>query len=196
MSAKGLTPKQQRFVDEYLIDLNATQAAIRAGYSEKTARSQGQRLLTDDDIAAAIQRAQDERAERTGIDAERVLQELGRIGFSDIRALFTPAGNLLPPEDWPDSIAAAVSSVEVVTRGLNGESHEETDGQPHGGALKRNRGTAVEYVHKIKLWDKNSALEKIAKHLGMFTERVQHDVTSDLADLLRELDGKTRGIPR
>lgn len=73
-----LTDKQQRFVDEYLIDLNATQAAIRAGYSEKTARSQGQRLLTNVDIKLALSAAQEERSERTKIDAAWVLQEAAR----------------------------------------------------------------------------------------------------------------------
>lgn len=70
-----LTPKQRLFVVEYLKDLNATQAAIRAGYSEKTARSQGQRLLTNVDIAAAIKKAIDERAEKIQIDAEWVLRQ-------------------------------------------------------------------------------------------------------------------------
>jgi phage terminase small subunit len=70
-----LTPKQRLFVVEYLKDLNATQAAVRAGYSEKTARSQGQRLLTNVDIAAAIKKAIDERAEKIQIDAEWVLRQ-------------------------------------------------------------------------------------------------------------------------
>ena len=68
-----MTPKQKTFVDEYLIDLNATQAAIRAGYSEATARSQGQRLLTNVDVAKAIQVAMDERSDRTEITADYVL---------------------------------------------------------------------------------------------------------------------------
>jgi phage terminase small subunit len=71
-----LTPKQERFVAEYLIDLNATQAAIRSGYSEKTARSQGQRMLTNVDIAAAIARAQGDRTERTNITQDYVLESI------------------------------------------------------------------------------------------------------------------------
>jgi len=69
-----LTPKQRLFVAEYLVDLNATQAAIRAGYSKKTAKSQGQRLLTNVDVAAAIQKAFEDRIERTEIDADYVLK--------------------------------------------------------------------------------------------------------------------------
>jgi phage terminase small subunit len=68
--------KHERFVEEYLIDLNATQAAIRAGYSEKTAKSQGQRLLTNVDIARAIARAQGERTERTNITQDYVLESI------------------------------------------------------------------------------------------------------------------------
>lgn len=69
-----MTPKQQRFVDEYLIDLNATQAAIRAGYSEKTARQVGAENLSKPDIAAAIEAQAQERSQRTKIDADMVLQ--------------------------------------------------------------------------------------------------------------------------
>ena len=75
----NLTPKQQRFVEEYLIDLNATQAAIRAGYSEKTARSIGQRLLTNVDIQKAIQEAQNKLSERTGITQEYVLINIQKV---------------------------------------------------------------------------------------------------------------------
>jgi phage terminase small subunit len=71
-----LNPKQEHFVAEYLIDLNATQAAIRAGYSKKTAKSQGQRLLTNVDIAAAVVRAQGDRTERTNITQDYVLESI------------------------------------------------------------------------------------------------------------------------
>lgn len=145
---------QRRFVEEYLVDLNATQAAIRAGYKESSAYSQGQRLLKHDEISSAISEAQQHRSQRTNVTADHVLKELSRMGFSDLRQAFDERGNLRRPEDWPEGLAAAVASVEVVTRNL-GEGE-------------------VEYVHKLKLWDKNSALEKIAKHLGMFVERHQH----------------------
>lgn len=74
--SKKLTAKQQRFVDEYLIDLNATQAAIRAGYSEKTARSQGQRLLTNVDIARVIKKAQSAISERNSVTQDDVIRGL------------------------------------------------------------------------------------------------------------------------
>jgi phage terminase small subunit len=74
----ALNPKRAAFVREYLIDLNATQAAIRAGYSPKTARAQGCRLLTDADLAAAVQEAQATRAERALVTAEDVIKGLRR----------------------------------------------------------------------------------------------------------------------
>lgn len=74
-----MTPKQELFIKEYLVDLNATQAAIRCGYSEKTAYSQGQRLLKDVEIGKAVQKAMDERAEKVGISAAKVLENIERI---------------------------------------------------------------------------------------------------------------------
>lgn len=153
----ALTDKQQRFVEEYLVDLNATQAAIRSGYSEKTAEQQASRLLSNVKIADAVAEAKCKRSERTEITQDRVLKELARIGFSDLRNCLTPSGHLVDPQDWDDDTAAAISSLEVVT---NRTSEKDEDGR-----------TPIEHTHKIKVWDKNSALEKIAKHLGMFVER-------------------------
>lgn len=89
-----LNEKQRRFVAEYLIDLNSTQAAIRAGYSAKTAKQQGSRLLTNADVQAAVVKAQTKRAERTEITQDRVLAELAKIGFADMRKLLRWTGNL------------------------------------------------------------------------------------------------------
>jgi phage terminase small subunit len=152
-----LTPKQHRFVKEYLVDLNATQAAIRAGFSAKTAEQAGSRLLRNVKVKAALEQEQASLAERTEITQERVLQELAKIGFADVRRMFTPGGNLLPPTDLNDDMAAAVQSVEVVVRRAPGGEQGE-----------------VEHVHKIKLNDKLGALTQIGRHLGMFTDRHEH----------------------
>ncbi|MDG4650102.1 terminase small subunit [Roseibacterium sp. SDUM158017] len=146
----ALTARQARFVEEYLIDLNATQAAIRAGYSEKTARSQGQRLLTNVDVETAIQEGKARRSERTEVTQDRVIAELAKIGFSDVRRMLTPSGSLLNPADMGDEIAGAIASVEVVTKRLPGAEGE----------------AEVEYVNKIRMWDKKGALETLLKHLG------------------------------
>jgi len=145
--------KRLRFRKEYAIDQNATQAAIRAGYSPKSAYSQGSRLLRNDEMRACIQADQIELAEKAGISASRVLNELGKIGFSDIRELLSANGNLIDVKDWPDEVAASVSSVELVTK---------------PGGLDDDGNRIVEHVAKLKVWDKNSALEKLAKYLGLF----------------------------
>ncbi len=83
----ALTEKQQRFVEAYLTNPNATQAAKKAGYSEKTAGSQGQRLLKNVDVAASLARAREERAERTKVNADIVIKELAKVGLSNVRNL-------------------------------------------------------------------------------------------------------------
>jgi phage terminase small subunit len=141
-----MSPRQRRFVEEYLLDLNATQAAIRAGYNPRTAGRYAHALLKKQEIAAALAEAQAQLSERTRISIDRVVTELARVGFSNLRRAFDHNGNLLRPEAWDDATAAAISSVKVATRNLG-------DGE-------------VEYVHEIKLWPKTAALDQLAKHLG------------------------------
>lgn len=155
----GLTDQQELFAREFLVDLNATQAAIRAGYSAKTANQQGARLLANVKVAARIRELMAERSERTEINADQVLEQLMRLGFSDIRELFAD-GALRDIAELSDGIAAAVSSVEVVTR-PTGEKDE--DGRP-----------IVDHVHKIRMTDKVRPLELLGKHLAMFVERREH----------------------
>lgn len=170
---KKLNDKQQRFVEEYLVDLNATQAALRAGYSKKTAYSIGSELLKKPEIQKALVTAKAERTKRTEITADRVLRELAKIGFSDIRKTISVGGNLISPSDWDDDTAGAISSIEVVTRPTTGK---DEDGN-----------TVVEHLHKINSWNKIAALEKIGKHLGMFVEKIEHSgqINIDARDSLK-----------
>lgn len=174
----SLSVKQARFVAEYLIDLNATQAAIRAGYSEKTAKQQGARLLTNADVLAAVQAGQREIVGECQVCAERVVTELGRIGFSDLRRAFTDEGGLRNPAAWDDATAASISSIKVVTR------------KPPGGG----EDAEVEYITEVKLWDKNSALEKLGKYFGMFREQLDVNVSTDLAEAIAA--GRRRAAER
>lgn len=160
-----LTAKQALFVEEYLVDLNATQAAIRAGYSEKTADVIGCENLGKPNIQSAIQGAMAARSERTNITQDRVLQELARLGFSDLRKTMTEGGALLDPQDWDDDTAASISAIEVVTT-YTGETDEDGRKVP-------------EYTRKIKTWDKNAALEKLAKHLGMYAPEKREHTSPD-----------------
>lgn len=146
-----LTPNQARFVAEYLIDLNATQAAIRAGYSTRTASVQGCRLLRNAQVAASIRAGQQRAAERTDIAEGRVLKELKFIAFSNISHYrVDAAGNVsLSPEAQPGAIAALASV----------KSRHRTD----------RRGTTHEV--ELKLWDKVGALELAGRHVGLFTDQ-------------------------
>ena len=152
---KPLSPKQERFVAEYLVDLNATQACIRAGYSPKTADVQGPRLLGNVRIAQAISAGQSKRLAKLNISAERVLGEIASIAFSDIRRWFDAEGRLLPIHQLPDDVAAALGTVEVI--------REKTIGQD----------TPIA-VLKVKAWDKVRALDMLAKHFGLVKERLEH----------------------
>lgn len=153
MAPRALSAKARRFVDEYLIDLNATQAAIRAGYSPAAAHNQGSRLMGRADVQAAIAAAQATRSRRTEITADRVVEELARVAFFDLRRVFRPDGALIPVADLPEEVAAALASVDLAT-------------------VAKGEG-AVEHIAKIKAADKLRALENLARHLGMFRERVE-----------------------
>ena len=151
MAAK-LTPKQRRFVNEYLIDLNATQAAIRAGYSKKTAKDIGGENLSKPAIQAEIQKRQVKLQNTLEITQDRVLQEYARLAFYDPRKLFQPDGTPKPIEALDDDTAAALAGLEV---------REEFEG------TGENR-TFVGYTKKYKLANKLGALDSLAKHLGLF----------------------------
>lgn len=165
-----MTPRQRRFVDEYLIDLCATQAAIRAGYSARTAEQIGHRLLRNVQVAEAIAAAQAERSKRTGIAQDRVLLELARVAFFDIRRLFQEDGSLKAVCELDHDSAAALSGIETV-EDFSDAASEEPEEQPHGGALKRRRAL-VGYVKKVKLWDKTAALALSMRHLGMLNDKL------------------------
>jgi phage terminase small subunit len=155
--AQTLNPKQRRFAAEYLIDLNATQAAIRAGYSAKTADRAGPRLVTHPGVCALIEAGKAKQLQRLDISATRVLAELSRLGFSDLRLMFDPeTGKLKDIRDLTDEAAAALASVEV--------TRETT--------RRGDESDSTEQVIKVKAWDKLRALEMLAKHLGILKDRV------------------------
>ena len=153
-SVLTLTPRQQRFLQEFLVDLNATQAAIRAGYSPRTAKQQGSRLLTRPHIAEAVARAQATVAVELEITAEGVIAELAKIAFGNIGDYLKVDANsrlYIDLSNLSRDQAAALAEVTV---------EEFTGG--HGNA-RRVRRT------KFKLHDKPRALEQIGRHLGLFT---------------------------
>jgi phage terminase small subunit len=108
-----ITAKQKKFCEQYVIDLNATQAAIRAGYSEKTAYSSGTRTLNIVGVQKYISVLQEKRSQRTEITADKVLKELAKIAFFDIRKAFDEDNNLLPIKSIDNDTAAAITGVEI-----------------------------------------------------------------------------------
>jgi phage terminase small subunit len=155
-SPRPLTGKQQRFIDEYLIDLNSTQAARRAGYSPKTAAKIGSENLQKPDVQREIARRKQETAGVAGVTRERVLAELAAIAFSDVRELYDESGRLRPIKDLDAQVAASIAGIEVE------ETWEE-------GA--KDKPPLYTTTRKIKRWDKNKALEMLGKHLGLWIER-------------------------
>ena len=149
----GLTDKQQRFVDEYLIDLNATQAAIRAGYSEKTAAAIGAENLIKPNIQNAIQEAQAKRQEQTQIDAAYVLKRLVEIDQMDVLDIMDDQMKIRPVNEWPKVWRQYV---------VNLENLELSDGE---GCFK-----------KIKWPDKVKNLELLGRHVsvGAFKDKIVH----------------------
>lgn len=155
---KGLTPKQARFVEEYLVDLNATKAAERAGYSARTANEQGARLLAKASVAEAIQAAKLARSQRVEITQDRVLMELARIAFFDPRKLLNADGTPKPLHELDDDTAAAIAGLDVL---------EEFEGSGQD-------RVQVGVVKKYKIADKNTALTNAMKHLGLLKDKVEH----------------------
>lgn len=148
-----LTDKQSKFCQEYLIDLNGTKAAIRAGYSEKTANEQSTRLLAKVHIANHISELQSKMQKRTEITADMVVSELAKIAFFDIRKIFDDNGNLISPTQLDDSTASAISSIK--------SRIEKQSGDPDDWAE----------VKEYKASDKLRALDMLGKHLGMFDKK-------------------------
>lgn len=163
-----MTKKQKRFVEEYLIDLNATQAAIRAGYSPDTAKEIGCENLTKPNIKAAVDKVLAERSRRTGVAADRVVAELAKIAFANAEDIIDlESGKILSCAERDD--LAAVQSVKV----KSGESFTERE---------------------VKLADKLKALDMLGRHLGMFKEKlelsgaleVEKDKLSELLEQMNE----------
>lgn len=164
-----LTKRQEEFCRQYMIDLNGTQAAIRAGYSKKGAHVQAAQLLSNPKVRSFANTLKAERAERTEITSDRVLMEIGRLAFADIRRVFTEDGKLLPVHLLPSEVAASISAIEVVTSKVPG-------GEPGD----------VEHTAKIKFWDKRGSLELLGRHLKLFTDKIELEVGDELATRLKE----------
>lgn len=160
MRGTGLNPKQAAFVREYLVDLNKTQAATRAGFAHPEV--QGSRLFGNVRVRAAIDAALAKRAAKLEVSTDRTLRELARLAFADLGEAFDSEGRLLPMGKMPEDIRRALSGVEV---------EQLFDG---AGPERYHAGDTV----KVKGWDKVGALKLLMQHQGMLVERHEHALVS------------------
>lgn len=164
-----MTKKQKRFIEEYLIDLNATQAAIRAGYSPDSAYSIGSENLRKPEIRARIDVAMAERSKRTGINQDRVLLELAKLGFVNIGDVINTSTAEIRADAREEDLAC-IQSVKV---------------KPNEWGTER----------EIKMYDKKAALVDIGRHLGMFKDKVEisglEEEKTKLDDILSQMRGDT-----
>lgn len=148
-----MTKKQNRFIEEYLIDLNATQAAIRAGYSVKTADQQASRMLTNVKVQEAIAKAMAERSKRTGVNQDRIVLELAKLALVNMTDIVDKKGEIKDTATADD-----LSCIESIKY-----KRSDTDS-----------GSSVE--REVKIGSKIKALELLGKHLGMWNDKVDVNV--------------------
>lgn len=157
-----MTPKQERFIAEYLIDLNATQAAIRAGYSQKTAASIGEENLRKPEIAQAVAKGTQAQLAKAELTAQMVKDRLAALAFVDPRKFFNADGTIKPITELDADTAAAVAQFEVIKKNAEaGDGHMDT-------------------VHKVRLVDSTKPLQTLADHFGLTVQKLEHSGTIEI----------------
>ena len=161
-----LSDQQKRFCENYVISLNATEAAIKAGYSERSAKTQGSRLLCDDACKEYISELVSKRSERTQITSDMVINELAKLAFLDLDDLYCEiTGELLPISEMNDKAKAAISSIETKSIRVGKNSYKK--------------------VNVAKTYSKEKALELLGKHLGIYeadNKQKNQNITVNLSD--------------
>lgn len=160
----GLTAKQDRFCDEYLIDCNATQAAIRSGYSEATAAEIGYENLRKPQIQQRIAARMSERAVRTRVTQDRVLSGIAEMAYYDLADAFDEKGALRAIHDMPPMLRNAIAGIEVQELKIG--------------------DTTVGHVKKVKLVDRKGSFELLGRHLKLFTDKVEHSADTKLEQII------------
>lgn len=177
-SKSVLSEKQKMFCHEYIVDLNATQAAIRAGYSKKTANEQGSRLLANVKVQQYVYKINQERIKRVEIDADFVLKEHHNLANTDIADLFSKEdGTLLNIHDVPVTIRKAIQSFEVEETHI----HDSETGEVE----------KTTKLAKIKLWSKDKNLENLGRHLKLYTDKHEVSGSVGLADRMSKARKRT-----
>lgn len=161
-----MNAKHARFVAEYLKDLNASKAYVRAGYAKNGAGQGAERLLRNVEIKAAIAKAQGAVLEAAALTAQRTLEEMGVVAFSNVADFFDANGNLVPIHKLPRRVSAAISQFEVIMKNAAGG-----DGK-------------IDRVLKVKTWDKTRGLEQLGKHFKLLSDVVQLEASDKLIEAL------------
>lgn len=171
------TTRQDRFVDEYIIDGNATEAAKRAGFSARSAGQIGHRLMKNVEIQTKIAFRKAEISAKCDITAERILQEYAALAFLDPSDLFARDGTLKPIDDIPDHARRAIAGLELMQLRTteNGDVRVEA------------------MLKKVKMGDKKGALDSLSKILGLMRDKVEVDIGENLADAIRKGRERLRG---
>jgi phage terminase small subunit len=180
MAKSKLTDKQSLFCQEYLVDLNATQAAIRAGYSKKTAKTIAGQNLSKLIIQEKITELKNKRSEKTEVDAAYVIKRLTQIDEMDILDILTDSGDMKPIKDWPLCWRRTISGIDISTM-FNPDTDTET------------------ILKKIKWPDKLKNIELLGKHVDVsaFKEQIEHSGTIKLDDITDEdLDAEIKNLAK
>jgi phage terminase small subunit len=184
---KKLSHRQRVFVEQYLVDFCGARAAIAAGYSKKSAKVTASRLLTYANVQTALGEAIKQRIERIKVDASLVLHELNEIRLMSIADILNDNHSLKPVSEWPEVWQRHISSYEIT---------EVYEGRGDNRQMKG-------YLKKLRCPDKLKNLELLGRHTDVkaFVDQVTHkhnleeEAVVTLKDILRDLDGKTRGLP-
>ncbi|PRD42068.1 terminase small subunit [Phyllobacterium phragmitis] len=173
----NLTARRRLFAHEYLIDLNGTKAAIRAGFSEKRASVEAAELLKDPQVAALIEQLKAERIKRVEADSDMVLRDLLEYRDADIRQIYNENDTLKPIHEWP-AFFTRLGVVSIKTR----EEFQTVDDERE----------LVGYVKEVKWENKTRIIELIGKHITVnaFRDKVEHDVSDPLKKLYDEIAGR------
>lgn len=170
------TDKERLFAHEYLIDQSMTKAAIRAGYSEKSAVKIAHQLYHKPHINGWIEEQLAKRCSKLNITAERILQELALIGFANIAGAFNKDNSLKAIVDMPEDIQRVISGID-------------TDELFEGRGEERE---LIGHTKKLRTWDKLKALELMGKNLKMWIDRVETDDSPRNTVIIRDLTGKKK----
>lgn len=177
----ALRERHQRFCDEYIKDLNGTQSAIRAGFSESGAAQRARELLSRPEVQSEIVRLKADRSKETGIDAAWLLRRLSLMADARVSDAYDPVtGDLLSPHEWPEGLQLLASGLEVTTMSTTVNEGDDA--------------VVVGLLKKFRIETKSQYLKMIGQHIDVGALREVHELTGDIPTLiLRDYTGGKGG---